>query len=167
MVASSRSDGGYASITRAIEEGTTIAPPSAWQARIAIRNPELGARPHSAEEMVKTATPERNSLRRPNRSASRPDTTRKAANTMLYALKIHDRVDSVESANERWIDGNAIFTIVESTNSMNTPSEATASTACRLTARRAPDATEAMGGSWLVLTGCTSLGDFPLHARAG
>src|SRR5690348_11783226 len=92
--------------------------------------------PHSADAPVNTTTPVRNSRRRPNRSASRPDTTRKAANTMLYAFSTQDSVEIVVEANDPWIAGNATFTIVESTNSMNTPSAATASTTSGDTARR-------------------------------
>src|SRR3954451_19711194 len=134
--ARARRPAGNAFTTSASDAGTTIAPPSAWSARAPIRKPALGAIAQRALAVVNSTTPTWNMRLRPSRSASRPEPTRNAANTMLYASKIQLSVVSVTPLKSARIDGNAMFTIVESTNSMNTPSDAIASTVDGFTALR-------------------------------
>ena len=55
----------------------TTAPPSPWTARAAISNPCEFASPHAAEASVNSVIPSKNSLRCPNRSPSRPPSSRK------------------------------------------------------------------------------------------
>jgi hypothetical protein len=73
--------------------------------------------------------------RRPSRSASRPAGTRKAANTMLYALSTHESEPRLLPENDVLIAGNATLTIVASRNASSAPSDATSS-ACRASNRR-------------------------------
>lgn len=61
----------------------TIAAPTAWTARAATSAHTVGAAAHRAEATVNTASPTRNSLRWPNRSARRPASARKAAKTTV------------------------------------------------------------------------------------
>src|SRR5919107_4130110 len=145
--ARARRPAGNAFTTSAREAGTTIAPPSAWSARAPMRKPADGATAQRALAVVNRTTPAWNMRLRPSRSASRPDPTRNAANTMLYASKIQLSVVSVAPLKSARMLGNAMFTIVESTNSMNTPSEAIARTVAGLTALRVtrPAATSARG----------------------
>ena len=59
----------------------------------------------------------------------RPEATRKAPNTMLYALSTHDIVEVGEWGNEARMLGNATLTIVESRNARKAPKAAMRSTA--------------------------------------
>ena len=78
-----RRSGGKASSTSASEDGTSIAAPSAWTTRNAIRVPGDGASAHSTEATVNTSRPTTNTRRRPMTSAMRPAAIRNAAKTML------------------------------------------------------------------------------------
>ena len=60
-----------------------MAAPSAWNILAPTRKLTDGAAAHTAEAAVNSRTPEVNARRRPTRSASRPETTRNAAKTML------------------------------------------------------------------------------------
>ena len=82
-MACERRSGGKASTTSASDAGTRIAAPSAWTTRKAMSIPTPGAIAQSTEARVNSPTPTVNARRRPSRSASRPDTTRNAAKTML------------------------------------------------------------------------------------
>jgi hypothetical protein len=55
--------------------GMSRAAPMPWMARLAMSTPPLPASPATSEDSVKTAMPARNSLRRPNTSASLPPTS--------------------------------------------------------------------------------------------
>ena len=55
--------------------GISRAAPMPWMARLAMSTPPLPASPAASEDSVKTAMPARNSLRRPNTSASLPPTS--------------------------------------------------------------------------------------------
>ena len=62
----------------------------------------------------------RNVRRLPTRSASRPAGISNAANTIVYALRIHDSDDGAVDANCALIDGKATNKIVVSRNTANT-----------------------------------------------
>ena len=72
-----------ASTTIAIEAGTSNAAPRACSTRPATRSSRLPAIAHHTDASVNRAIPPAYARRRPIRSVSRPQTTRKAANTML------------------------------------------------------------------------------------
>ena len=57
--------------------GETSAPPRPWSPRVATSQVSLVASPLSSDANEKIATPQRNSLRRPNRSPARPPSSRK------------------------------------------------------------------------------------------
>ena len=78
-----RRSGGKACSTRASEEGTSSAAPSACRTRKATRVSTEGATAHSSDAAVNSSSPRMNIRRRPRRSAIRPEATRNAANTML------------------------------------------------------------------------------------
>ena len=67
-----RSRGGKMTWMTASTWGTMIAPIAPWATRQPISMPGLVAAPHSADMIVKPATPIRNSRLRPNVSPSRP-----------------------------------------------------------------------------------------------
>src|SRR5690242_3183256 len=69
-----------------------------------------------------------NMRRRPTRSAIRPAATRNAANTMLYAFRIHDSEEIEVPGNDLAMLGNAMLTIVASTNATAAPRDAITST---------------------------------------
>jgi hypothetical protein len=56
----------------------------------------------------------------PTRSASRPAGINNAANTIVYAFRIHDSDEGAVEANCALIDGNATNRIVVSRNTANT-----------------------------------------------
>ena len=55
--------------------GNIIAAARPWNTRNTIRAGAFGAKPHATEHTVNAAMPDRNSVRRPNRSPSRPPAT--------------------------------------------------------------------------------------------
>ena len=63
----------------ASEVANIIAPPTPCTARARLSISGVVEKPHTAEERVKTTRPVANSSRRPNRSASAPAVSRKAA----------------------------------------------------------------------------------------
>ncbi len=69
--------------TRASDDGTSAAAPTAWRMRAATSSPAVGARPHSIEATVNSTAAARNVRRLPIRSASRPAGMSSAANTMV------------------------------------------------------------------------------------
>jgi hypothetical protein len=80
-----------------------------------------GATPQASDVTVKTTIPDVNIRRLPKRSASRPDTTSNAANTMLYAFNTNDS-DSIELPSKKdWMLGNATLTIVASRKASSAP----------------------------------------------
>ena len=70
-------------VTIAIATGLSIEPPTACSARNAISHPVLGARLHSSEASENTASPATNTRRRPNRSATEPDSISRLASTSV------------------------------------------------------------------------------------
>src|SRR4051794_2667984 len=122
-----RRSAGNACTTSASEAGTSSAAPAACSTRAAVSIETEDATPQKSEATVKTTIPVVNIRRLPKRSASRPDTTRNAANTMLYAFSTHDS-DSIELPwNDDWMLGNATLTIVASRNASSAPNDATSS----------------------------------------
>ena len=109
-----RCSGGNAAITSSCEAGTSSAPPAACSTRAATSSGTDGAVAHSTEPSVNAAMPARNSRRPPTTSASRPPGTSSAANTIPYALRIHESPASVVPANDARTSGNATLTIVAS-----------------------------------------------------
>ncbi len=116
---------GNASTTRASDAGTRIAAPRACTTRNAMSTSTFGAMAQRTDAIVKSVTPLMKARLRPSRSARRPETTRNAANTMLYALRIHESVEMVDSGNDSRMLGNATLTIVASRKARNAPNEAT------------------------------------------
>ena len=106
--------------TNASDAGTSAAAPTAWAMRPRIRNPTVGASPHSTDAPVKITTAVRKVLRRPTRSASRPAGMSSAANTIVYALSTHDIVVVLTSEKLALIDGNATNKIEVSRNTATT-----------------------------------------------
>ncbi len=78
-----RSCGGNSAGTSASVCGVIIAPPTPWIARAATSHSIDGARPHSADAAVNSATPRRNIRRRPKMSPARPDGSRNSAKTKM------------------------------------------------------------------------------------
>ena len=64
-----------------------------------------------AEASAKTTTPNRNILRRPKMSPSRPPVTSSTAKVSVYALTVHSSEDR-DASKLFWIDGRATFTAV-------------------------------------------------------
>ena len=91
--------------------GIMNAAPIPWIAREATSAPSLGARPMVAEASAKTTTPNRNILRRPKMSPSRPPVTSSTAKVSVYALTVHSSEDR-DASKLFWIDGRATFTAV-------------------------------------------------------
>ena len=94
------------------------AAPTPWTARKATRNVSLGANPIARLDRPNTITPNRNILRRPKMSPSRPPVTSSTANVSVYAFTVHSSAAS-EACRSRWIDGSATFTTVLSSMIMN------------------------------------------------
>ena len=109
-----RCSGGNAAITSSCEDGTSSAPPAACSTRAATSSGTVGAVAQSTDPAVNAARPARNRRRPPSTSANRPPGTSSAANTIPYALRIHDRPASVAPSNEARTSGNATLTIVAS-----------------------------------------------------
>ena len=63
--------------------GATIAPPKPCRARAAISSVRESATAHASDDRVNSATPTRNTRRRPNRSAERPPSIRNPANVSV------------------------------------------------------------------------------------
>jgi hypothetical protein len=74
---------GKASATMASATGLSIVAPPACSTRAAISHPELGASPQSSDPSPNTASPTRNTRRRPTRSAVDPASTRNPASTSV------------------------------------------------------------------------------------
>ena len=145
-IACARRSSENAAITRASDAGTSMAAPSAWTTRAATSSSTDGASAHSTEATVNTRTPLANARRRPTRSVSRPNTMRKAAKTMLYALRIQDRSPTDVPGNDSTIEGNATFTMVASRNARNAPAHDTS--------RTRPGATRALVDRGMATTFC-------------
>src|SRR5260370_32393987 len=82
-------------------------------------------------DTVKTETPARNTLLRPNRSAARQDRSNRHAYVMRYELTTHVRSAWLK-CRPRWIEGNATFTIVESRTIISWPKQTTTRASQRL-----------------------------------
>ena len=77
--ARSAASGNSLTISAIVTEKAT-APPIPCTKRAAISRPGLSARPQATEASVNSATPERNTRRRPRRSPRRPATSMKLPN---------------------------------------------------------------------------------------
>ncbi len=124
--------------------GETSAPPRPCSARAATSHVSEVARPLSSEANEKIATPQRNSLRRPNRSPARPPSSRKPPNTSVYALITHCRFAALKPRSA-WIDGSATFTTVASSTTMNCARQTMTSTSQRLVSPDAGGSTNSSG----------------------
>ena len=98
----------------------TTAPPMPWTARAPTSIHCDVARPHVAEASVNSVIPSRNSRRWPNRSPSRPPSSRNPPNVIRYAFTTHAS-DSSENPRSSWIDGSATPTIVTSRTIIRSP----------------------------------------------
>ena len=127
-MACERRSPGKASTTSASEAGTSIAAPRAWTMRAATSRSSEGAAPQSADATVNSATPVTKARRRPSRSVRRPQTMRKAAKTMLYALSTQERLAIDVVGKDSRIEGNATLTMVASRKARKAPKQATRST---------------------------------------
>jgi hypothetical protein len=88
--------------------------------RAPTRKTTVGATPHSIEATVNNTAAVRNVRLLPTRSASRPAGISNAANTIVYAFRIHDSEEGAVEANCDLIDGKATNKIVVSRNTANT-----------------------------------------------
>jgi len=79
----------------------------------------LGALAQTTEPTRNTVTPAENTLRRPTRSAVRPETMSSDPYKMLYAVTVHEIVARETPANERSISINATLTTEKSRVPMN------------------------------------------------
>ena len=70
-------------LRRISEHGTRTAAPKPWIARAAISAPMLGARPHAADAVVKSAKPATKTRRAPIRSPSAPAERMNAAKAIV------------------------------------------------------------------------------------
>ena len=101
--------------------------------------------------------PSRNSRRWPNRSAARPPSSRKPANTIVYALTIHCSPLLVKRRSVR-IAGRATLTTDTSRITMNCPRQTTA--------RIAQSGTDRIGGAAVVAGwGSGALLTVPVNSR--
>src|SRR6516225_3625796 len=78
-----RAAAGTAANTRDSDAGTIAPAPAAWTTRAAISAATPGARPHSTDPALNTASPATKTRSRPTRSAHRPAGTSTAANTIV------------------------------------------------------------------------------------
>ena len=81
-------------VTIDIATGLSIDPPTACTARNATRAPRLGATLQASEPRVNTASPIWNTLRRPTRSATDPDSISSEAITSRYESTVHCRPET-------------------------------------------------------------------------
>jgi hypothetical protein len=130
-VAVARRSSGNSGSTRASEEGTSIAPPSACTTRAPTSIATEPAAPHTTEAARKSSRPAKKKRRRPKRSESRPAGTSAAAKTIAYAFRIHESPLSELPGNDALMSGNAMLTIVTSRKVMKTPTDVTRSTCQR------------------------------------
>src|SRR3954464_8854368 len=111
------------------DAGTITPAPTACTVLAATSQPTPGARPQSSDPPVNTASPATKARRRPTRSPHRPAGISTAANTIVYALRIHDSAPRSAPANSSPIEGNARLTMNRSRLDMNTAMANTATTA--------------------------------------
>ena len=102
-----------------------------WTARLATRDPSVGARPHAADDARKAARPMAYRRFAPTRSEIAPAEMSKAANISVYASITHCR-PAVDPPSVRSIPGRATFTAVESRLNMKNPSSAASRTSTPL-----------------------------------
>src|SRR5580765_187658 len=137
--------GGKTERTTAREAGTSAAAPRAWITRKATSRLALGAKAQSTEASVKATRPIRNTRRRPNRSAIRPDGTRAAASAIVYADNVQDIVAKETAGKLARMSSKATKRTWVSRNTMKAARLATASTAQGLTWRGSVDRDEGGG----------------------
>ena len=88
----------------------------------------MGATPHNIEATVNNTAAVKNVRRLPTRSANRPAGISRAANTIVYALRIHESDEGAVEANCVLIDGKATNRIVVSRKTAKTARLVLAST---------------------------------------
>src|SRR6266581_263990 len=100
------------------------APPVPCANRAAMSISWFTANPQTSEAAVNTASPVRNTSRRPARSPSRPASSSSPANAIRYALTTHAS-PAWEKRRPAWMDGSATFTIVMSSTIISIPVHST------------------------------------------
>src|SRR5262249_13177854 len=128
LTAIARFSRGNAASTSASDAGSSIAAPTPCSTRDPTSIVGNCASAHSADDAVKIAAPHRNTRLRPTRSATRPAVTSSAPNTIVYALRTHERSAFEAVANVSRISGNATYRIVVSSETANTARLVSAST---------------------------------------
>ena len=106
--------------------GMTAAVARPWPARAASSSAGESARPPTSDETPSSAIPARNSRRRPNRSAIRPNSSVKPAAQSANEVAIHCRCDN-PSPTSAPITGSATLRIEKSTASVKLAASRTAS----------------------------------------
>ncbi len=101
-----------------------IAPPMPWTKRAPTSTAWLLASPQAAEASVNSASPARNTRRRPMRSPSRPARSSSPPKAIRYALTTQARLDCVKPRS-LWIEGSATFTTVMSRTIISMPAHRT------------------------------------------
>ena len=102
----------------------TAAPPRPWTARPATSSSALGASPQATEATVNDTRPAWKTRLLPNRSPSRPDSSRKPPKVSRYALTTHASADCVKPRSD-WMDGRATFTMLWSSTIIRSPRQRT------------------------------------------
>jgi hypothetical protein len=100
------------------------APPVPCANRAAMSISWFTANPQTSEAAVNTASPVRNTSRRPARSPSRPASSSSPANAIRYALTTQASPAWV-NPRSAWMDGSATFTIVMSRTIISIPVHST------------------------------------------
>ena len=80
--------------------------------------PSFCASPPVIDAAVNSAMPVRKVFRRPHTSPIRAPSSSRPPKVSVYALTTHDK-SALENDNELWILDSAIFTIVESSTTIN------------------------------------------------
>ena len=125
-IAFARSPGSVKSLMiSASATAETTAPPTPCTARATTSAPWDWARPHTDEASVNSVIPPRKSRRWPNRSPSRPPSSRNPPKVIMYALTTHAS-DACENPRSSRIEGSATFTIVTSSTIIRSPRQRTA-----------------------------------------
>jgi len=110
--------------------GATSAAPAPCTILDATSSTGSSASPPASEAREKTRRPTMKMRRRPSMSAARPPRISSPLKAIAYPVTTHCTT-AVDTPKSRSIDGNAIFTIVKSSTTIND--------ATRISARRRPD----------------------------
>ena len=107
--------------------GTSSAAPTPCTARAAISARRSGAAPHAAEASANSATPARNTFRRPHRSPSAPPTSTSDGEQQRIRLDDPLQLARPSPPGSRCMTGSATFTTVPSRKAIPEPRIATTS----------------------------------------